>query len=195
VILPVVQHQVAWFTGLSGAGKTTISLKAVDLLQAKGLRVLTLDGDVVRSRLHKHLGFSPEDIKENNRLIVGLCHDSLAEYDVILVPIISPFRDSRAHAKKELGSTMAEVYVKVSLQEAAIRDPKGLYQDQQSGKIQNLIGVDGVPYEHPEHPDLNLDTERMDPDSCAAKLVDCLLGIGSQRSITRATIDNDDNSH
>jgi len=176
VIQPIIPHQVAWFTGLSGAGKTTICLNAVSLLQAKGLKVLTLDGDIIRSKLHKHLGFSPEDIKENNRLIVDLCQVSLPRYDVILVPIISPLRDSRAHAKRILGSTMAEVYVHVSLQEAAIRDPKGLYQDQRSGKIQNLVGVNGVPYEHPEHPDLILETERISATACASQLVDFLLG-------------------
>ena len=172
-----MQPQVAWFTGLSAAGKTTIALRAADLLRARGLTVLILDGDLVRSKFHKHLGFSPDDIRENNRLIVELCQDSLSEYDLILVPIISPFRDSRSHAKHTLGAAMAEVYVYVSLEEAARRDPKGLYRDAQSGGSHGLIGVsEEVPYEPPDNPELKLDTEHLDAESCAFQLVDYMIG-------------------
>ena len=139
--------------------------------------MLTLDGDVVRDKREIPLGFSPEDIRTNNRLIVELCQDSLAEYDVILVPVISPFTDSRAHAKQILGEAMSEIYVRVSLAEAARRDPKGLYRDQDSGKIQGLVGVaEDVPYEPPEHPDLILDTEKVVADSCASRLTEHLIG-------------------
>jgi len=172
----VIQHQVVWFTGLSGAGKTTISQKVADRLEVYSLKVLTLDGDVVRSKREIPLGFTPEDIRANNKLIVEICRDSLSEYDVILVPVISPFADSRAHAKHVLGNSMAVVYVHVSLREAAQRDPKGLYRDQESGKLQGLIGVaEEIPYEPPEHPDLILDTESSDVLSCANQLVEYIL--------------------
>src|SRR4051812_21104912 len=90
---------VFWFTGLSGAGKTTIALDLQKRLKAGGRSVLILDGDDVRKCLHVHLGFSPEDIRKNNALIVQLCQEQRAHHDINFVPIISPYRDSRANAR------------------------------------------------------------------------------------------------
>ena len=106
--------RVAWFTGLSGAGKTTIANRAAEILTNRGYHVMTLDGDVVRSRLHRHLGYSREDIEENNRLIAGLCKESMGDYDVILVPIISPFCVSRDSARRMLGSAFVDSYYRIS---------------------------------------------------------------------------------
>ena len=171
--------KVAWFTGLSGAGKTTISQRVAQLLTGRDQKVLVLDGDVVRATLHRHLGLSPADIRENNRLIVGICRKSLAEYDVILVPIISPFRDSREAARCELGSAFVEVYVRASLAEVARRDPKGLYLEASQGKLSGLIGVaEEVPYEPPDTPELVLDTEEHGVEVCAAELAEYLLELG-----------------
>ena len=89
-----------WFTGLSGAGKSTIADRVEQLLTEQGRKVLTLDGDVVRSRMNPPLGFSIEDIYENNRRFVALCQGSIAEYDVILVPKMSNFRSQRAIARR-----------------------------------------------------------------------------------------------
>ena len=109
-------------------------------------------------------------------LDVELCLESLTEYDVILVPVISPFVDSRAHAKQVLGSALSEVYVSVTLTEAAKRDPKGLYRDHYSGKLQGLVGVsEEVPYERPVNPDLKLDTEVSDAEACSLILFDYLI--------------------
>ena len=172
-----MQGKVAWFTGLSGAGKTTIANLTAELLTERGRRVLMLDGDVVRAKLHKHLGLSPEDIRENNRLIAGLCHKSMDEYDFVLVPIISPFRDSRVAARHELGSAFVEVYVRASLDEVSRRDTKGLYRKAREGKMTGLIGVaDDVPYEPPDTPELVLDTERCGVEDCARQLAEHLLG-------------------
>ena len=91
---------VYWFTGLSGAGKSTIAEEAKSKLELMGLQILILDGDVVRQNLHYSLGFSKSDIEENNRLISKLCVKHRQEYDIILVPIISPYRKSRNSAKK-----------------------------------------------------------------------------------------------
>jgi len=169
-------RRVAWFTGLSGAGKSTIAAEAVLLLERRGQQVAVIDGDAVRERLHRHLGFSPDDIRENNRLIAGLCRDALGEHDVVLVPIISPFRDSRRQARQALGDAFVEVYVKASLEEVSRRDPKGLYRHAREGRLQGLIGLAAdVPYEPPEHPDLVLDTEHADARACAARLVEHLL--------------------
>ncbi len=92
--------RVFWFTGLSGVGKTTIAKIANFRLQKMGLKVLVLDGDVVRNELHRDLGFSKSDIEENNRLISEICVKKKKEYDIILVPIISPYKQSRSAAKK-----------------------------------------------------------------------------------------------
>ena len=168
---------VAWFTGLSGSGKSAIAERAAEILRAEGRSVKILDGDAVRSVTHRHLGFSPEDIRENNRLVSLLCLESLPEFDVVLVPIISPFRDSREAARRLLGEAYAEVYVKASLQEVMKRDPKGLYTAVREGELTGFIGVDeNVPYEPPESADLVLDTEQIGLEACSTQLAGMLLG-------------------
>jgi len=172
----MTRGRVAWFTGLSGSGKSTIAELAAAMLRARGLRVAVLDGDAVRERLHRHLGFSPSDIRENNRLVAGLCVDTLADHDVVLVPIIAPFRDARAEARRVIGDAFLEIHVRASLPELMRRDPKGLYRAAQAGTMTGLIGVaPEVPYEPPDQPDLVLDTERQDARACADALVGLLL--------------------
>lgn len=162
---------VAWFSGLSGSGKTSIAERTSEILRQDGQRVTILDGDVVRNKEHRHLGFTTEDIKENNRLIAIMCLQTLSEYDVILVPIISPFRESREAAKQTLGKAFAEVYVRASLEEVMRRDPKGHYQKIREGVLQGFIGVDnGLPYEPPLAPDIVLDTESFNMEECASQL-------------------------
>lgn len=170
------QPLVAWFTGISGSGKTTIAELVAARLTPLGLRVCILDGDAVRASAHRHLGFSPADIRENNRLLAMLCRDALANHDVVLVPVISPFRDAREGARRVLGAAFAEIYVKASLTEVARRDPKGLYQRVQAGELRGFIGIaPEVPYEPPDQPDLVLDTEQDGPGACASRLVEFLL--------------------
>ena len=167
---------VAWLTGLSGAGKTTIAGLAASTLRDRGLSVRVLDGDTVRQTFHGHLGFSASDIRENNRLVTVLCSRALDSHEVVLVPVIAPFRDSREAAAGTLGEPFLEVYVKASLAEVARRDPKGLYRRASEGRLAGLIGVDPeVPYEPPESPALVLDTEQHDHEACAAALVECIL--------------------
>jgi adenylyl-sulfate kinase len=163
---------VAWMTGRSGAGKSTIADRASARLQTNGRRVTILDGDAVRTRLHRHLGFSPADIRENNRLIAEACLEALPATDAVLVPVISPFRDARANARSILGESMLEVYVRASLEEVTRRDTKGLYRRAAEGLLPGLIGVDpAVPYEAPEAPDLLLDTETQPIEACVDALV------------------------
>ena len=169
--------KVAWFTGLSGAGKSTIAQLTKEILIGHRYRVLVLDGDVVRQTLHKHLGFTPADIRENNRLLADLCFKNLPDYDFILVPIISPFRESREAAKGVLGGALIEVYVYASLDEVQRRDPKGLYRHAQQGLLSGVVGIaEDVPFEAPESADLILDTETLDAASCSGQLADFLLG-------------------
>lgn len=152
---------VFWFTGLSGAGKSTIADAARRQLEDDGCRVLILDGDDIRGRLHRHLGFSDSDIKENNRLISELCAERRAEVDVIMVPIISPFRASRLAARQLLSPGFFEVYVEAQVDTVMARDVKGLYSKARAGEIGGMIGVspDAVPYEAPLNADLVISSD------------------------------------
>ena len=170
---------MAWFTGLSGAGKSTIAARVAELLTEQGCKVLTLDGDAVRSTLHPQLGFSVEDIYENNRRFIAMCQESIGEYDFILVPKISPFRQQRAIARQALRDAYVEVYIQATLEEVTRRDPKGLYLDAQEGRLPGLVGVaPEVPFEPPVEAELVLDTEAHDLGNCAQRLADYLLSRG-----------------
>jgi adenylylsulfate kinase len=163
---------VLWFTGRSGSGKTTIADIVCHRLKGKGKKVEVLDGDVVRSTIHRSLKFTPEDIKENNKQIARLCEQNLELYDYILVPVISPFRESRHFARKLLSPRFVEVYIKASLSECIKRDVKGLYGKALAGLIENFIGVSPqTPYEEPEHPELTIDTEKEDIPSSVNKIL------------------------
>lgn len=152
---------VAWMTGLSGSGKSTIATAVAAALSAKGYRVRILDGDDVRARHPTPLGFSPADIRVNNALIAQMCNELLPDHDVLLVPVISPFRDARAAARARVGDAFREVHVDASLDHVRRRDPKGLYRRADAGELRGMIGVaPDVPYEAPAAPDLRLDTER-----------------------------------
>jgi adenylylsulfate kinase len=157
-----------WFTGLSGAGKTSISCLVQEALEKDGFRILVLDGDDVRSRLHRSLGFSEADIIENNYLISKICFDERSLYDVIMVPIISPYRTSRAAASKLLSPNFIEVYVYADIPVLEQRDTKGLYAAAKNNKIDNLIGYStGAPFEPPLSADIILETNHKTTDECA----------------------------
>ena len=150
---------IYWFTGLSGAGKSTIAETAKLKLELMGLRVLVLDGDHVRQELHQNLGFSVSDIEKNNRLISGLCENYRQKYDLIFVPIISPYKRSRSAARKKLGKGFYEIFLDADLDILNKRDTKGLYKKARNGVIDNLIGVSKKSkYELPDNPDLRIDT-------------------------------------
>jgi len=131
---------VFWFTGLSGSGKTTIAEAIKPMLEEKGFSTFILDGDEVRERLHMNLGFSPSDIRKNNSLIVQLCIQNRAKYDIILVPIISPYASSRLEARRLLGEGFYEIYFAADLETVILRDPKGLYAKARDNLIKNMIG-------------------------------------------------------
>ena len=167
---------VAWMTGLSGAGKSTIAQQASTILLEKGYTVLILDGDAVRSALSPNLGFRRDDIMENDRRLMSLCLKFRSEYDVILVPKISPFREQRSLTRRTMGKDFLEIYVQASLATVTQRDPKGLYRNAREGRLDGLIGVaPEVPYEPPMCADLVLETESGSPESCTAILVEYLL--------------------
>ena len=163
---------VLWFTGMSGAGKTTIAENTSKLLLKNNLKSLILDGDSIRRNLHKHLSFSKEDIIENNRLISELCVQNMTKFDVIIVPIISPYKISRENARKTIGDNFLEIYIKTPLNILIKRDSKGLYQKSLDGKIDNLVGFSKKNiYEEPENPDLIIDTDNKTIDESIYQLV------------------------
>lgn len=163
---------VLWFTGLSGAGKTTVARAAFVRLLAAGRNPVIIDGDDVRTTLHKKLGFSREHIRENNLAIARLAVDRMRFHDVVLVPIISPYIEDRRSARAIVGPAFAEVYIHASVDACVRRDVKGLYRKAQEGLIDNLIGFSpGSPYEAPAKPDLELRTDQIDCDKAVACLV------------------------
>jgi adenylylsulfate kinase len=151
-----------WFTGLSGAGKSTIAEMLYHELQARGLKTEILDGDVVRQNLSKGLGFSKEDRDTNIRRI-GFVADLLTRNGVATICCpISPYKAVRDECRDLIGE-FVEVYVHATVEELAEnRDPKGLYKKALAGEIKGFTGVDD-PYEPPEAPELVLDTMVEEP--------------------------------
>ena len=159
-----------WFTGLSGAGKTTISEIVAPTLRERGLKVEVLDGDVVRTNLSKGLGFSKEDRDTNIRRIAFVA-DLLSRNGVgVITAAISPYREIRDEARELMGDRFIEVYVKASVEACAERDVKGLYEKAFKGEIKEFTGVSD-PYEPPENPELVLDTEHETPEQSAQKII------------------------
>jgi adenylyl-sulfate kinase len=173
----MIAASIFWFTGLSGAGKSTIAEGVARDMVSQGYRVIVLDGDQVRARFHRNLGFTAPDIIENNTMIATLCAESRAHADIVLVPIISPFRTSRALARARLSPGFFEIYIKAGLDTVERRDVKGLYAKAKAGEIDGVIGFSpkAVPYEVPENPDLAIDTERCSADEAIAALSQFVL--------------------
>src|SRR3954463_5344790 len=162
-----------WFTGLSGAGKTTISEIVERELRARGSRVEVLDGDVVRENLSKGLGFSKEDRDTNIRRIAFVA-DLLSRNGVpVITAAISPYREIRDEARELMGDRFIEVFVKASVEICAERDVKGLYEKAFKGEIREFTGVSD-PYEPPLDPEIVLDTEHDSAEEDAAKIVTLL---------------------
>jgi adenylylsulfate kinase len=159
-----------WFTGLSGAGKTTISKLVEEELRARGSRLEILDGDVVRENLSKGLGFSKEDRDTNIRRIAFVA-DLLSRNGVpVITAAISPYREIRAEARELMGDRFIEVFVKASVEACAERDVKGLYAKAFAGEIKEFTGVSD-PYEEPLDAEVTLETENEEPEESAAKLI------------------------
>lgn len=171
---------VLWFTGLSGSGKSTIASKLIEKIEKAGKRVMLIDGDSIRNTHHKNLKFTPDDIRENNRLIASQCKANVGQYDFIIVSIISPFYESREYAKNILSPHFVEVCIKADLQECIRRDVKGLYKRALAGDIPNFIGISpNTPYEVPINPDIVLDTQNKNVDECVDTIIEYIQKWGS----------------
>lgn len=165
-----------WFTGLSGAGKTTVSQLVEKELRSRGLNVEVLDGDVVRTNLSKGLGFSKEDRDINIRRIGFVCKLLSRNGVAAIASAISPYREIRDEVRRENGR-FVEVFVKCPLDTLVERDVKGLYKKAIAGEIANFTGVSD-PYEEPLNPEVVLETHQETPEESAAKVLQKLEELG-----------------
>ncbi|MGE8279173.1 MAG: sulfate adenylyltransferase subunit CysN [Stenotrophomonas sp.] len=171
------QPKVLWFTGLSGAGKSTVANQVEKRLHAQGVHTFLLDGDNVRHGLNRDLGFTDEDRVENIRRVAEVARLMVDAGLVVLVSFISPFRAERQMARERFeDGEFIEVFVDVPLDVAEARDVKGLYRKARAGQIPNFTGIDS-PYEAPETPELHLHADR-DP---VAEMVEQVLRVVDAR--------------
>jgi bifunctional enzyme CysN/CysC len=165
---------VAWFTGLSGAGKSTIANLVEKKLHALGRHTYLLDGDNVRHGLSKDLGFTEADRVENIRRVAEVARLMADAGLIVLVSFISPFRAEREMARRLIAAgEFCEVFVDTPLEVAERRDPKGLYRKARRGELRNFTGIDS-PYEPPENPEVRVDTTACDAQEAAARIVEYL---------------------
>jgi bifunctional enzyme CysN/CysC len=169
---------VVWFTGLSGAGKSTIANIVERKLHQMGLHTFLLDGDNVRHGLNKDLGFTEADRVENIRRVAEVARLMLQAGLVVLVSFISPFRAERRFARELVADgEFCEVFVDAPLDVAEQRDRKGLYRKARRGELRNFTGIDS-PYETPEQPEVRIDTTAVSAEDAADAVVAQLKTMG-----------------
>ncbi len=169
---------ILWFTGLSGAGKSTIANLVEKQLHAEGRQTYLLDGDNVRHGLNKDLGFTDEDRVENIRRVAEVARLMVDAGLIVMVSFISPFRSERRMARALVApGEFVEVFVDTTLEQAEARDAKGLYKKARRGELKNFTGIDS-PYEAPENPEIRLDTTALTPEAAAALVITHLRDAG-----------------
>ena len=165
-----------WLTGLSGAGKTTLSFALEEYLISRGISAYGLDGDNIRTGLNKNLGFSPEDREENIRRVAEVGKLFADSGSVALCAFVSPYKKDRELARKlhqEAGLPFIEVFVDTPLEECESRDTKGLYAKARAGIIKGFTGID-QPYERPDNPEVVVNTVGHSVPECVQKIVAAL---------------------
>jgi adenylylsulfate kinase len=171
-----------WFTGLSGAGKTTIADIVERELRQRHGKIEVLDGDIVRTNLSKGLGFSRED-RDTNVLRIGFVSDLLTRNGVgVIVSAISPFKEIRDQVRRNIGDDFIEIFVDAPLEVCAERDVKGLYKKAFAGEIPQFTGVSD-PYEPPASPELHIKTHEEEPHESARRVVARLEELGYLRPV------------
>ncbi len=165
-----------WFTGLSGSGKSTVAMEVEEVLVGSGRPAYVLDGDNIRHGLNSDLGFSSADRDQNVRRVAEVARLMADAGVVVLVPLVSPYRDARGNARalsEAAGVRFIEVFVDTPIEICEQRDPKGLYAKARAGEISGFTGIDD-PYEVPLQPDLRLTPADGGPTAMAAKVLDLL---------------------
>ena len=156
-----------WFTGLSGAGKSTIANLVEKRLHAGGRHTYLLDGDNVRHGLNKDLGFTEADRVENIRRVAEVAKLMVDAGLIVITAFISPFRAERRMARDLMSEgEFVEVFVDTPLAVAEARDPKGLYKKARRGELKNFTGIDS-PYEAPDAPEIRIDTTQLSSEQAA----------------------------
>jgi adenylylsulfate kinase len=165
---------ILWFTGLSGAGKSTIAHALEESLYQLGANTYVLDGDNVRHGLCGDLGFSDTDRNENIRRIGELAKLFIDAGIIALTAFISPFQEDRQRARDLVPEgDFIEIHVKCPLEVCETRDPKGLYKKARAGLIKGYTGISS-PYEVPDNPEIVIDTSVRDVDQCVMEIIDYL---------------------
>ena len=169
---------ILWFTGLSGAGKSTVANIVEKRLAAMGKHTYTLDGDNVRHGLNNDLGFTDADRVENIRRVGEVSKLMVDAGLIVLVSFISPFRAERRIVRQMVGEgEFWEVFVDAPLEVAEKRDVKGLYKKARAGEIKNFTGIDS-PYEPPREPEIHLETDKLSPEEAAELVIERLATAG-----------------
>jgi sulfate adenylyltransferase len=167
-----------WFTGLSGAGKSTTAEILTWLLMERGRRVTVLDGDVVRTHLSKGLGFSKADRDTNVRRIGFVASELVRLGGVVICAVVSPYRAARDDVRNMVGDDQfVEVFVNTPLDVCEARDVKGMYAKARRGGLNGFTGIDD-PYEPPDHPEITLDTVNHTPQENANFIIEYLIEQG-----------------
>ncbi|MHB1126249.1 MAG: adenylyl-sulfate kinase [Bacillota bacterium] len=162
-----------WFTGLSGSGKSTLANAVEKKLHLAGQLTYSLDGDNIRHGLNQDLGFSLAHRKENIRRIGEVAKLFVDTGVIVLAAFISPLREDREQIRHLLGEDFVEVYVKCALKVCESRDPKNLYKQARAGEIKEFTGITS-PYEEPENPQLTIQTDLHDLETCVDVVIDYL---------------------
>lgn len=165
---------VFWFTGLSGSGKSTIAVAVEKEIFEQGMNAYVLDGDNVRYGLNSDLGFSPKDRAENIRRVGEVAALQANSGVIVLSAFISPYQDDRQKARAAAPNFFHEIYIKADLATCEGRDPKGLYKKARGGDIKEFTGIDS-PYEAPNNPDLVVDTQSHDIETCVKQVVNYIM--------------------
>lgn len=165
-----------WFTGLSGAGKTTLAQKIEQIFQDQGYKVELLDGDVIRTNLSKGLGFSKEDRDTNIKRIGFVCRLLTRNGVIAIASAISPYKEVREY-NRNLIDDYVEVFVKCPLDTCIERDKKGIYKKALAGEIKNYTGVSD-PYEEPVNSEIVIETDKETIDEGVAKILSALRHLG-----------------
>jgi bifunctional enzyme CysN/CysC len=169
---------VVWFTGLSGAGKSSVANLVEKRLHASRVRTYLLDGDNVRHGLNHDLGFTEADRIENIRRVAEVARLMVDAGLIVIVSFISPFRDERVQARGKVeDGEFCEVFIDTPLEIAEQRDVKGLYKKARAGQLKNFTGIDS-PYEPPETPEVHIDTTTTEPEAAAEQVIRRLCAMG-----------------
>jgi len=169
-----------WFTGISGAGKSTVASLVMKKLLGMEKHAYLLDGDVLRAGLCKDLGYDDESRVENIRRAAEVAALMLDAGLIVVAAFISPFRSDRAIARSLVGNdSFIEVFMDTPLEIAEQRDPKGLYKKARRGEIKHFTGIDS-PYEVPENPEIRLEAGKLSAEEMADLVVKSILMIQGQ---------------